>query len=411
MGARSCTRSESRVWFEIGRNNPIGLLMREVTCGRVLKAVLVSLLAAWPFAISWGADRYETLKAGDVVYKDVVVRSQNASSLIVMHSRGLAQIPFKDLSNEIQERYGYSDANDQSRNADLDRIRRKQIIESKLRIEQLRKEEENARLSKNVGGADQAVQKFGIPPKLEFEVDLRPKFKELGIGIGDQGRRPSCAIYAVVGALEYLEGRRQGIAENLSEYYLYWATLKTLGRYDQSELWNNPSGSDADAGFHLQEVFQALRGYGIPNSEEAADLGRNAVSGELETPASELVQKARVRSAIKAYAVPGRDKSILLGNIVHALNAGEPVVVGMAWPHYRSIRKTAVIDSQTPRENYGHAITLVGYQSPSRRLEDITFVFRNSWGVKWGAGGYGYVRYKYIVEHLYSAFVMEGRES
>jgi len=371
----------------------------------------MGLIAYASFSTLGGADQYATLVAGEDFYRDVVVRSQNASSLIVTHSEGLAQIPFARLSKEIQERYGYDGESDLSRKADLERVRRRQIIESQKRIEELRQKEAEARAAKSMVGAGLALQNFGMPPQIEFEVDLRPKFKELGIGIRSQGRRPSCAIHAIVGALEFLEGRRTGKAENLSEPYLYWATLKTLGRYDQFDSWDSETSADSDAGFHLQEVFQALRAYGVPNAEESEGLDSFGKSGDLEKPSEEIIQKARSRSEIRAFAVPGRDKSILLGNIVHALNAGEPVVVGMGWPLYRAIRKTAYLDGQTPRENYGHAVTLVGYRSPSRRLEDITFVFKNSWGVRWGAGGYGYVRYNYISQHLFSAFVMESNKS
>ena len=78
--------------------------------------------------------------------------------------------------------------------------------------------------------------------------------------------------------------------------------------------------------------------------------------------------------------MPGRDKNIFLGNIVYALNPGWPVVVGMGWRSSRAIKRTAFLDGQTPRENYGHAVTLGGYRSTNRRLEDVTFTFKNSWG-------------------------------
>ena len=40
-------------------------------------------------------------------------------------------------------------------------------------------------------------------------------------------------MHAIVGALEYLDSRRYGVAVNLSADYL-WAVLKTLGRFVQS---------------------------------------------------------------------------------------------------------------------------------------------------------------------------------
>ncbi len=377
----------------------------------------IGLLSVWIGSLllvisplSWAnGDRYDSLVAGDQVYRGVLVRSINETSLIVTHSGGLSQIPLKSLSPELQAKYGYSDTSAANREASLERMRRQQIIDSKQRIEKRRQEEAEAR--KRAVGAGEAAQQFGVPPTIETEVDLRPKFKELGISVRNQGHRPSCAIHAVVGAMEYLEGRMLGTSENLSEYYLYWATLKTLGRYDQGERWTGSGGLNEDAGFYLPEVFQALHAFGIPNNNEAGDLGKKAGPNELEAPSPEVVQKARARSKIRAFAIPGRDRGILLSNVIHALNAGEPVVVGMGWPNFQAIRKTAYIENQKPRENYGHAVTLVGYRSPSQKLEDTTFIFRNSWGPKWGAGGYGYVRYKFIVNNIFSAYVMEPSES
>jgi len=152
----------------------------------------------------------------------------------------------------------------------------------------------------------------------------------LGIHIGDQRKRPNCSIHAIVGALEYLEGGRHGAAGNLSENYLCWATLKNLGRFDQSELCNRPGGGNGDAGFQLREVIQALRAFGVPNASEVERFGFVDVESDIQAPTLDLVQAARHRSQFRAFVIPGRDPNILLGNIVHPLNAGEPVVIGLA---------------------------------------------------------------------------------
>lgn len=156
----------------------------------------------------------------------------------------------------------------------------------------------------SVRGASQVAQRFGVAPDLAKELDLRPKFKSLGIHIGDQRSHPSCSIHAIVGALEYLEGRRHGAAGNLSENYLYWATLKTLGRFDQTELWNQPGGGNADAGFQLGEVIQALRAFGVPNASEVARFGFVKGSSDIQEPSFELVQSARHRTEFRAFVIP-----------------------------------------------------------------------------------------------------------
>lgn len=83
----------------------------------------------------------------------------------------------------------------------------------------------------------------------------------------------------------------------------------------------------------------------------------------------------------------------------------------MGWPSSRAIRRAAFLDCQTPRENYGDAVTLVGYRSTDRRLEDVTVYIQKYMGVNWGTDGYGYVRHNYMLKHLYGAFVMESSRS
>ncbi len=347
-------------------------------------------------------DRYDSLHVGDTVYRNAVVRSWNDSALIVSHSKGIAQVPLNKLSRDLQTRYGYDPESDANRKRELESMRRTQIEASKQRLDEKRKEAARASAAKR----SRSFVAFGDRPVFRAEVDFRPRYRELGIGVRDQGRLPSCAIHAVVGAIEFLEGSSRGEAENLSEYYLYWATLKTLGRYGQSRLWNR-NGKDDDAGFMLPEVLQAMRTYGIPSVNEAPGLGNRAPGQEPEDPSASIIQSARKRSAIQFFAVPGRSMEVLLGNIVHALNAGSPVVVSMGWPYYHTIRNSAYLEHQKPRPGYGHAVTLVGYRCPSGKLEDISFIFRNSWGSDWGAGGYGFVKYGYIEKHLFDAHVIE----
>lgn len=353
-----------------------------------------------------GEERYEAMKSGSEIYRNVIVRSVNASSILISHSKGIAQIPLSSLPVELQRKYGYNPKLDEARQRDLGAIRKAQIAASEQRLERMRKEAPEAKVRKSQSSQASGFVAFGKEPHLKEEVDFRPKFRELGIGVRNQGRRPSCAIHAIVGALEYLEGSRFGKAENFSEYYLYWATLKTLGRYDQSSHWIS-RGEDEDAGFLLPEVLQAIRAFGVPTVEEAPGLGDSRLGEAAGAPTQSIVESARKRTDIRSFAIPGRTREVTLGNIVHALNSGAPVVVGMAWPYFHSIRKTSYLEHQKTRPGYGHAVTLVGYRCPSGRLEDITFIFRNSWGAKWGAGGYGYVKYNYIVKNLFDAHVIE----
>ena len=135
----------------------------------------------------------------------------------------------------------------------------------------------------------------------------------------------------------------------------------------------------------------------LPNT-----LGRSMEGVTAPSPA--VIREAQTRTEGSVHFVPGRDNATRLNNIVQALNAGVPVPIGTAWPRFNNMR-AALLNSQVP--SYAHAVTLVGYRCPSGRLEDTTFIFKNSWGPDWGANGYGFATYAYLVKYLESAILLE----
>ena len=77
----------------------------------------------------------------------------------------------------------------------------------------------------------------------------------------------------------------------------------------------------------------------------------------------------------------------------------------MAWP--MTPVYNGYLSSQTAAFDRGHAVTLVGYKSATGRLEDAYFIFKNSWGPRWGQGGYGTVTYGYLQKYLNDAVLLE----
>lgn len=252
------------------------------------------------------------------------------------------------------------------------------------------------------------VARFGDPVEWRQGVDLRPRFRELDLWVKAQGRRPSCAVFAVVGALEFQAATATGEPVRLSEEYLLWATRRMLGQARQTAAGAGGSPveeGDRDEGFSLLEVVQALRIWGIPSAERVP----NRVVGRLsrqEEPPEEVILEARGAFQVGAFMVPGRSVDDVVANIVHLLNGGVPVVVGLRWPHERALRRGVLLRSQRPRQGYAHAVTLVGYRT-SADSGEVEFIFRNSWGPEWGAGGYGYVALSYLGDHLLTAIFLD----
>jgi len=109
---------------------------------------------------------------------------------------------------------------------------------------------------------------------------------------------------------------------------------------------------------------------------------------------------------VSVFALPGRDQPTRIANLVHALDAGVPVAVGLRWPQWRTLR-SGYLSAQKPLEGTGHAVTVVGYENKTGALKDTVFIFKNSWGVHWGASGYGYATYGYLDKNLVDTALLE----
>ncbi|MEM9158182.1 MAG: hypothetical protein AAGB46_03960, partial [Verrucomicrobiota bacterium] len=195
----------------------------------LLKAVRCSLvILAWGLCSNrvWAADSYEHLQVGNQTYHRVIVSSVSASSLLVRHSKGIAQIPLDQLSPELQLKYGYDPQAAAAREAAL-KEKSKIVLRSSMRGNQKPAVSSGSRSQSQSGFAYRS--KFGMEPQLEEEgIDLRKKYIDMGLSIRSQGLRPSCAIFAIVSALEYQNGVTTNKPEKFSEEYLIWATCKSL---------------------------------------------------------------------------------------------------------------------------------------------------------------------------------------
>ena len=350
----------------------------------------------------------DSLSVGPRTYTHVVVRSVTARSLSFTHDGGLASVALRDLSPELQARFGYDAAT--AAQADQ-RIAEAQAADARRVRDELQRNERAAAAKRVVSlqsKYEQLIQSFGTAPVLRQEVDLRQEFFKLDLAVKNQGRRPSCSVFAIVSALEFLNAQLSGKSEKLSEEYLIWATRKVTQRAAPETADGAPAGDEADIkdeGFSLDHVVSALRGYGIPLQSNMPNTFGTSM-GDIATPAPEIIEEARARRRVFVQRVPGRDASAMVANFVHILNAGIPIPVGLRWPHYRTLRN-GYLHQQPPILDYSHAVTIVGYQCKTGQLEDAVFIFKNSYGSYWGQGGYGFVTAHYLGKNLLGAALIE----
>lgn len=367
-----------------------------------MRARTAIALIACLAAISAGrsAERFDALRVGQRTYRNAIVLSVNDSSIVARHAEGISQILLENLDPELQLHFGYDPALAAARTARLESMRATQAEDAERRLAALKiRAAQKPALVGPAADLAAAARRFGQAPELREEIDLRERYKEFGLTVRNQWAQPSCAIFATVAALEYQFARYGRGQFDFSESYLFDATLMTLGL---SQPRNRPAPAadpndkreqPSDAGFALDEVLQAIRTYGLALEGEAV--------GRADSDA------ALARAAFGWRNVPGRDSETLIANMIHLLNTETPLVVSLAWPHDQAVTRSAVLSEQTPRAGAGHAVALVGYRCRTGNLEDATFIFRNSWGPSWGAGGYGYIRYAYLAKNLRRAYVVE----
>lgn len=365
-------------------------------------ATLLCLAAGMAFGAESAfkpGDKLPALTAGKSSYQEVTIRSIGPRSVTITHAGGMASVPLRDLTPELQARFNYNPAAEQAATP----------VPAPVAPPKAAPAPKKAVAAKAPRSAfDNLLLRFGQPVTPTAENNLRPRFAEFGLGVRDQGARPSCAIYAIVTALEFQTALATGKPQNFSEDYLIWAARKTTQRIAPDAPFattpNEPGEQIADEGFLLSEVVVALRAYGIALQDQMPNTrGRfNAIA----TPSEEVVVAARRQQAVAVHLIPGREPRTRLANIIHALDAGLPVPIGLAWPHWRTIR-SGFLGAQKPLPGAYHAVTLVGYRSPKGTLEETQFIFKNSWGGTWGQGGYGTVTYAYLQQYITDAILLE----
>ena len=205
-------------------------------------------------------------------------------------------------------------------------------------------------------------------------------FRDRQTPIRDQGPRPTCAVFAVTGAHEWMRNDDS----DLSEEHCLWAAKKIDGDGDGSTSITSALGGIAADG----QATEADWPYGNPLFSAGPPIAVQAAS---------CVRPGGSRSL-------GRPD---LGALGQVLQSGCAVVlrvavVARAWV---SAAGNGIIDAP-PGEpaNDLHAVLAVGI---ANREEAPMIEFKNSWGTAWGDGGYGYLTEPYWTRYGRAAWALE----
>ena len=367
---------------------------------RLLLAAGLAVLAIVGPLVAAETIQFPSLTVGKTVYRDVRVKSRDARSVFFTYAGGVGSARLRDLPPEAQARLGYDPLT-----APPEPGPKPVAIPPALA--------RRAPISDNLASSNQRLDRlflsFDSVANFAPRLSLQDDYSRLDLTVKDQGRRPSCSVYAIVSALEFQFFQLHGRAEDFSEEYLIWATRRSLGLVGRDGLpARNARGEPiTDAGYTLPSVVSALATYGVALETEMPGDNTRSLD-QIPAPDRTLIDFARQRRSVFIAQIPGRETEAILNNVVHALNAGLPVPAGIEWPAEASSRR-GLLDEQRTIPDATHAVTFVGYECPTCRPEDAVFIFKNSYGTSWGIAGYGRATWRYLANHLREAYVLDVR--
>jgi Papain family cysteine protease len=244
------------------------------------------------------------------------------------------------------------------------------------------------------------------------EVDLRPAIEKFGLTVRDQGSRGTCSVFATTFLIEYHAARTQKLnGLDLSEEYLNWAK-------------NQANKTDFDGG----KFTDIIRGY-----HEFGMVPRNDMPNEATfapqhpmTPQKSLIAAGKNFSRFRFEFIKEWDNQKGMSDkeleaTKAALSSGRPVATGIWWlAHF----ETMVVDQVPLVKEYprsanknsdasknpmfdGHSIDLVGFHEGKQFPGGGYFVFRNSFGPRFGHDGYGFLSFEYMRNYSNDAIVIQ----
>jgi C1A family cysteine protease len=212
--------------------------------------------------------------------------------------------------------------------------------------------------------------------------------------IEDQQSIGSCTAHAGVGMLEYYQRRAFGKHIDASRLFLYKVTRNLLG-------WTG------DTGAYLRDTMKAMVMCGVPPEH----YWLYDITKYDEEPSAFLYALGDNFEAVKYYRLDpaGSTRAQRLEAIKTYLAAGLPSMFGFTV--YSSIPATGDGKGEIPFPKSGdtvqggHAVLTVGYDDGKKiGSSKGALLIRNSWGTGWGAAGYGWLPYNYVLKGLANDF-------
>jgi C1A family cysteine protease len=202
---------------------------------------------------------------------------------------------------------------------------------------------------------------------LPNKVDLRLKMPY----VYDQGQLGSCTANALVAIFQYDAPNFMG-----SRLFLYYNERVMIG------------SASYDSGAYLSDGIKSMKATGVC----AETLWPYTISKFAIKPPAACYTAALANRVITANNIPNT-----MAAMKASLVANEPFVVGfLVYASFQSnaVAATGIVPMPRSGERLlgGHAVVVCGYDDSKQ-----WWIVRNSWGNRWGAAGYFYMPYAYLL--------------
>ncbi len=240
-----------------------------------------------------------------------------------------------------------------------------------------------------VEGRDTVLPSSPSSIQLPLAVDLRPKFARWELPPRQQGRRPTCSVFTVVGALEYAVASKEGNGIRLSVEFLNWAA-------------NQATRQTKDGGF-FSDLWKGFAGYGICAEDDMPyrtkfDPAQGPNATAIEHGQAKLALKLR-QHWIKKWDVNTGLTAEHLATIKRTLHQGWPVCGGFRWPKQEKWDQDILQMCHQDAVRDGHSVLIVGYLDVEGQAGGGVFIFRNTGG----NGKDGHMPYAYAQAYMNDA--------
>lgn len=205
--------------------------------------------------------------------------------------------------------------------------------------------------------------------------------------IENQKSLGSCTAQSIVGLMEYMMRRGTNTHIDGSRLFVYKVTRRLMGTTD-------------DSGAYLRTTMQAVSLFGVPPERHCPYI----IENYNDEPSAFLYSYASNYQSLKYTRLDsnGASQTEILNLIKRVIAAGYCIVFGFSV--YSSLGNAADIPFPTNADilRGGHAVMIVGFDD-NHKINGKTIpslIIRNSWGTRWGEGGYGYLPYDYVLSGL-----------